>query len=116
MKTLLLDTVLWDLVKDASGNIAVASDPYSQSQDASSAARLFAGELWLDTTQGIPYWSQILGQLPPLSLVKELIVNAALGVPGVTAATVFITAFVGRRLSGQLQITNSSGATSVAAF
>lgn len=28
MKTLLLDAVKWDLVKDVSGNIALASEPY----------------------------------------------------------------------------------------
>jgi hypothetical protein len=109
LKTFLLDVDQWDLVLDASGNIAVASDPYSQSQDAASAARVFAGEVWYDTTQGIPYWSEVLGQLPPISLIKALISNAALSVPGVVTAVTFITSFVARRVTGQIQITNSNG-------
>jgi hypothetical protein len=116
LKTLLLAIDTWDLVLDASGNIAVASDPYSQSQDAASAARVFQGEVWYDTTQGIPYWSEILGQLPPISLIKTLISNAALTVPGVTAAVTFITSFLNRRVTGQLQITNSNGDSIVVNF
>ncbi len=42
--TLLLDQVTWDLAVDTSGNIAVASDPYSQAQDAASSIKTFAGE------------------------------------------------------------------------
>ena len=41
MNTLLLDLTNWDLLVDASGNIAVASDPYSVAQDVASAVRVF---------------------------------------------------------------------------
>lgn len=116
MNTILLDTVAWDLVKDANGNIAMASDPYSQSQDASSADRLFAGELWYNTTIGIPYFSEILGLLPPLSLIKARLVAAALRVPGVTRAVCYFNTFADRKLSGQIQITNSTGNSSLAEF
>lgn len=114
--TLLLDTASWDLVLDVQGNIAVASQPYSLAQDAASACKLFQGELYFDTTQGIPYFTQILGQLPPLALIKQRLVEAALTVPGVTAAKVFISGFSGRRLSGQVQITDEAGITTVASF
>ena len=83
MKTLLLDQTTWDLVVDASGDIAVASDPYSIAQDAASAIRTFQGECYYDTTLGVPYWSQILGRSPPLSLLKAKLVAAALTVPDV---------------------------------
>lgn len=114
--TLLLDTATWDLTVDAAGNIAVASEPYSLAQDAASAIRLFAGELFYDTTQGIPYFSQILGQAPPLSLVKAYFVNAAMTVPGVVSAKCFITSWSDRVLSGQVQITDSAGNISAAGF
>jgi hypothetical protein len=61
VRSLLLSRPAWDLVLDASGNIAVASAPYAIAQDAASAIRLFAGEHWYDTAQGIPCFSQVLG-------------------------------------------------------
>ncbi len=117
MKTLLLDTVAWDLVLDINGDIAVASDPYSLAQDAASAIRLFQGELWYDTTLGVPYWSQILGESPPpLSLMKQKFVDAAMTVPGVVAAVCFISGVEGRRVTGQVQVTDQNGVLSVAGF
>jgi hypothetical protein len=115
-KTLLLDTVLWDLVLDTSGNIAVASEPYALAQDAASAIRLFQGELYYDTTQGVPYWTQVLGKTPNISLMKQLFANAALTVPGVKAARVFINSVSERRVTGQVQITTATGFSLAANF
>jgi hypothetical protein len=116
VQTLLLDVTTWDLVLDANGNIAIASDPYSLAQDAASAIRLFIGELWYDTSQGVPYWQDILGKAPPLSLVRSLFITAALTVPGVASAKVFFSSFSQRSLSGQVQITSSNGQTAAASF
>lgn len=116
MKTILLDTVLWDLVLDVSGNIAAATNPYALAQDAATAIKLFQGELWYDTAKGIPYWTTILGKTPPLSLLKQQFVNSALTVPGVVSAKCFISTFTQRVISGQVQVTDSNGQTSVAAF
>jgi len=116
MNTLLLDVQAWDLVLDVDGNMALATDPYSIAQDAASAIRLFLGELWYDTTQGVPYFGQILGQRPPISLMKAKFVAAALTVPEVTAAQCFITAFTDRVIEGQVQVTTKSGLTAAAAF
>lgn len=109
MDTLLLDRTLWDLCKDASGNIALATNPYSRTQDVASAARLFLGELWYDTTKGVPYSTEILGQMPPLQIIKERLVQAALTVPGVVSAQVVITDFSSRTLSGQIQFIDVDG-------
>lgn len=116
MNTLLLDPTTWDLLVDSSGNIAMASDPYSQAQDAASAIKLFEGELYYDTLSGVPYWSQILGLSPPLSLMKAKFNSAALTVPGVTTANTFITSYVNRVVSGQVQITNSDSNSAAVAF
>ena len=116
MDTILLDTVAWDLVVDADGNIAVASNPYSLAQDAASAIRLFQGELWFDTTLGVPYFQDILGKTPPLSLIKAKFVEAAKTVPGVVEAVCFITGITDRRLTGQVQITDTFGVISAASF
>ncbi len=106
----------WDLTLDASGNIAIASPPYALAQDAASECRLFAGEAYYDTTRGVPYWGQILGMAPPLSLVRAYLVRAALLVPGVVRAQAYFTAFSGRKLSGQVQVTDKTGNTVAAGF
>ena len=112
MQTLLLDQVSWDLTVDAAGNIAVASDPYSQAQDAASAIKTFLGECYFDTTVGINYLGQVFARPIPMALLKQVLVQAALTVPGVTSAQVVISALTNRTVSGQVQISNSNGATS----
>lgn len=114
--TLLLDRSTWDLVVDASGNIAVASQPYSLAQDAASACKTFLGEVYYSTDIGVPYWQQILGKNPPISLIKAKMVAAALTVPGVVSAKCFISSIQGRTVSGQIQVRDSSGVTTAAAF
>lgn len=107
----------WDLDVDTSGNIAVASDRYRMVQDVSTACRTFLGECWYDTTKGVPYWSDIFtGVMPPLELIKARLVEAALTVPGVVGAQVFITSIDGRQISGQIQITDTEGVIAAAVF
>jgi hypothetical protein len=110
-KTLLLDQDAWDLVLDSAGNIALAAPPYALAQDVGSAVKLFIGELWYDTSKGIPYFEKILGKTPPSSLIVELIRKAALTVPGVVSAQCVISAYNrdGRTVSGQIQFTDESG-------
>lgn len=109
MNTLLLDQTLWDLCKDAAGDIAVASDPYAIAQDAASAMRLFAGELWYNTTKGIPYFEQILGHSPPVGVLKGELIQASLSVPGVVGAKVFISSVADRTVTGQVQLDTVAG-------
>ena len=117
MQTLLLDTVKWDLCVDAAGNIAVCSEPYSLAQDAASACRLFQGELWYDVNQGVPYWQAILGQMPPLAYLRAQYQKAALSVPDVVSAKVFIANITPTRVvSGQVQITGPGKQTVAASF
>jgi hypothetical protein len=113
MKTLLLDTVAWDLVLDASGNIALAAEPYAQAQDAASAIRTFQGECYYDTTLGIPYFSRVLGKLPSAQYLKGQFTAAARTVPGVVTAQCFLRALQKRQLGGQVQITNDQGQSAV---
>lgn len=116
MSTLLLDTELWDLTVDVAGNIAVADAPYALAQDAASAIRLFLGELWFDTTQGVPYRELFLGKTAALPLLKAKLVAAALTVPGVVSARCFVRSIENRTVSGQVQVTDRSGLTSAAEF
>lgn len=116
MDTLLLDRSTWDLVLDVSGNIAVASNPYALAQDAASAIKLFQGELWYDTTLGVPYWTQVLGKAPNYALIKAKFEAAALTVPQVVAARCYISGFNDRGLTGQVQVTDQAGLLTAAAF
>ena len=117
MNTLFLEPNVWDLAVDVSGNIAVASKTYALAQDAASAIRTFQGELWYDTTQGVPYWQQILGHYPQMPLVKSYMVYAALTVPEITDARVYFSALgSNRQLVGQVQVTNSAGQTAFSGF
>lgn len=113
MKTLLLDNTGWDLLLDAAGNIAVAADPYSLAQDVASALRLFLGELWYNISKGIPYFTEILGHTPPVTFFQELMVQAAMTVPGVVSATCTIEAFENRKVTGQVVFTMKTGQTGV---
>ena len=109
MKTLLLDLDNWDLVADASGNIAVASEPYALSQDVASAIKTFLRDVYYNQTDGIDYFAEILGHTPPLQLFKQLMVDAALTVPNVVNAQCNVNAFEGREVTGQVVFTDVNG-------
>lgn len=109
--TLLLDRSSWDCCLTVNGNIAVATEPYSQVQDVASACRLLEGEAWYDNQIGVPYFQQILGQFQPLQVLREKLNIEAATVPGVTSATAVLEAIVDRSLSGQVQITTEDGTT-----
>lgn len=109
MKTLLLDVGAWDLVLDAAGNIAVATDPYAKAQDVASALRLFAGELLYDVSKGVPYFGEILGEAPPVTYFQELMVRAALTVPGVVSAQCTIESIENRAVRGQVTFRTTDG-------
>lgn len=116
MQTLLLDTVAWDLVLDANGNIAVASNPYSLAQDSASMIQTFQGEVFYDTTVGIPYFKSVFGKSPISTPIKSLMVGAALTVPEVANAQCFINSFSQRTLTGQVQIFQTTGQVSASNF
>lgn len=124
MDTLMLDTSLddlglpkWDLMLDASGNIAVQSGAAALAQDAASAIKTFLGECYWDTTVGVPWSQQILGRRPNLALFKQQLTDAALTVPDVASAAVYISSFNNRVVSGQVQVISSTtGQIGVANF
>lgn len=116
MKTLLLDVSSWDLVLDAAGNIAIAAEPYAVAQDVASAIKLFAGELWYDTTKGVPYFASILGKSPPVEFYKAANVAAALTVPTVVSASCTISSFQNRTVGGSVTFRRSDGTSNTVQF
>lgn len=107
--TVLLDTSAWDLVLDAHGNIAMASPPYALAQDVSSAVRTFSGEVYYDTSLGVPYFAD-----QQASILTQEISDQALTVPGVVSVTTTVTALSETgALSGQIAFTDESDQTTV---
>jgi hypothetical protein len=108
MNTILLDVGLWDLTLDASGNIALAAEPYALAQDVASACRTVLGEVYYDTTIGVDYFGLIFGLTPPTSVFQEQFIAAALTVPDVVSATCVIEAYdaASRLATGQVLFTD----------
>lgn len=115
-KTLLLDRSAWDLVLDSNGDIASASPPYALAQDVASAIKLFLGELWYDTTKGVPYFENVLGKLPPASLLASLIEKAALTVSGVVSAQCSLNPLENGLATGQLAFIDERGSANAISF
>lgn len=109
MNTMLLDRDLWDVCLDSNRNWAVASDPYSIAQDVASAVRTFIGECYYDTTIGVPWFADVYGQFPPLSLFKALVVQAALTVPEVVRAKCLVASYQNRVITGVVEILDLNG-------
>ena len=116
MDTILLDPSTWDLLVDSKGNIALASNPYSIAQDVASAIKLFLGELYYDTSKGVPYFDQILGQSNPIAIMKLQAEKAALTVPEVVSAKCTALYNVDRVLSGTVEVIDLTGAAQNVTF
>lgn len=90
----------------------MATPPYAVAQDVASAVKLFLAELWYDTTKGVPYFENILGQFPPLEFMRQKISDAALTVPGILpngSVQVTIASFANRAVTGQIAIITNDG-------
>ncbi len=112
MNPCLLDQSTCDLCVDPFGNWALASAPYAIAQDVASAIRTFLGEVWYNNTLGIPYFTAILGELPPVGIFQAYMVGAALTVPFVVAnpaPVCTITSFQQRNVVGSVTFTDSAG-------
>lgn len=109
MDTLLLNPTTWDLLIDAKGNIAMASAPYSLSQDIASAIKVFLGEAYYNHDLGIPYFESILGYAESASFLAVQFETAALTVPGIVVAQLTGLDFQNRQLVGTLKATDAFG-------
>ncbi|MCP1214143.1 hypothetical protein [Acetobacter okinawensis] len=113
MNTLLLDRTTWDLLLDHDGNIAVASSAYAIGQDISSAVRVFQGECYYDTDQGMPYRANILGKDQSLTVFQSQAEQVAATVPDVAEARCVVSALsYERAISGVILFTTTDGTTS----
>lgn len=111
MNTLLLNPTSWDFLVDANGNIAMASDPYSKSQDIASAIRTWLGEVYYNQNLGIN-WQNIIGHNPASSYVAAQLEAAALTVPGIVKAktTELFYDRITRKITGTVEAIDTTGA------
>lgn len=97
ISTLALSNLAWDLTTTPSQSkldgtaghtqdIAVATQGQAVAQDVASAIKLFAGELYYDSTQGVPYLSTLFSESYNAAMVAALLQNAAVSVPNVLQA------------------------------
>jgi hypothetical protein len=99
------------LTADSSGNIALADPDLSVAQDVACSILLFKGELYYDTTQGVPYYQTVFKQNYSGSLISNILRQIALQTTNVADAQVNITNFdyTTRKLTGKILITTNSG-------
>jgi hypothetical protein len=116
MKSLLLSRREWDLCLDAAGNIAVCQPPWAVAQNVATAIKTFRKDCWYDQQKGLPYLEQIFGKYPPQSRLRWLIWQCALTQTGVLAASVKRLNLTGRRLTGQVMVTDQQANTQLVNF
>ena len=109
MNTLQLNSS-WDLMSDSSKNIAVATNGYAIAQDVASAIRTVLGEVYYNTTQGVPYFTNVFGQKISLSFLQTQFNKAALMVPGVVKAQTTINPIgPDRVMTGNVKVIDTNG-------
>lgn len=106
--TLLLDAN-WDLMLDSGGNIATVANGYAIAQNVANTVRLFTKDAYFDQDKGIPHFEIELGHLPPMSVLRSRIIEAAKQVDGVADASVEFDKYEERTLSGEITITTKDG-------
>jgi hypothetical protein len=114
MDTLALSPA-WDLTLDGANNLAIISGPAQIAQDVASAIAVFLGELYWDTTQGIP-WLTMLGESYNPPLLIALLEQTTLTVPNVISAQATINSFQNGNISGIVKVIDTTGAAQNVSF
>ena len=84
VRNLAISPITGDLAL-VNGNLALVSDNAGIVQAANSALRMVLGEWFLDATQGVPYPQLFQRKGTSLALIKQTLVDALLGVKGITS-------------------------------
>ena len=112
-------TADWDFDVDAYGNWRTVGDAtpgdltgpgYRLAQDVATRCLSWRGEVYFDTTQGIPY-ETIVGQFASIAYVQQLYTVEALKVPACAQAVPDLTLTRGnkRTLTGSLTVADFTG-------
>lgn len=98
-----------DVYLDSSGNLATVQDAHAVGQHVRQRLKTFSGEWFLDTTIGVPWLSEILGEGYAPALAEAVVKSEILDTDGVAAIESFGVGF--ERGSRALIIRNVSVAT-----
>lgn len=100
-----------DLHIDAKGQLVMAQAPLNQRI----ACRLktFQGEYWIDTTLGIPYFTEVLKKNPDINVIRSLFAAEILKVAGVKTLESCTATFdrADRRLTVTFSVTGTDDLT-----
>jgi len=110
MDSLNIDDTNNDLFVDGQGNLAVATGGAALALNAACAIRTFSGEVFYDSTQGLPYFQSILGKNPPLEYVRSQLAKAALNADSdIVASRVFFSSLTADALERTFTYVNNQG-------
>lgn len=109
-KSLQLDNDSWDILLDGAGNLAITSDKQAVAQDVATACLSHLGEVWFDTTLGIPWLSEIVGKNSSVSYIQNQMEEEALRLPYVAQAlATVIFDREKRKASGLITVIDTQG-------
>lgn len=95
---LAIDQTTNDLYLDSSNNLAMAKDAQAVGEHVRQRLMTFYGEWFLDTTAGVKWLTEILGQRYDPALAEAVVKAEILDTDGVTGISGFSVSFVrGRR-------------------
>lgn len=98
----------WDIMLDASGDIALIEGKAQIAQDVASCVRVFRGEDIWDMRRGIPYKDDILGRPPVQPVMAAYMEEEAARVNGVEGAVLLMNT-ENRLTSISLIVTTEAG-------
>ena len=98
-------------------DIAFNTQGLAVAQDVASAIKLFQGELYYDTTLGVPYFGQVFTQQYNAAIINSLMQQAALTVPNVVEAVASVSNLdvngkPSRNITGTVKILDVNGEAS----
>lgn len=88
-----IDQTTNDIYFDDDGNLVMVTKALAVGQHARARLQTFFGEWFLDTSIGVPWLTQILGQRYDPALAEAVVKAAILGTDGVTGITSFSVTF-----------------------
>ncbi len=104
----------WDIQTDSIGNIATVTSAYAIAQNVANAVRLFTKDAYFNQAKGIPHFVVDIGQkyLSSVALLRTRVIKSAMAINGVASCSPeFKFDKDGRLVSGDIQITLTSGET-----
>ncbi len=99
----------WDLETDNNGLLRLISDKEQLAQKLTQRLKLFYGEWFLDTTRGVPYFGNILGERNENNVVVQLLTDEILKESEVTSVFNIQSSLINRKFAYSCDILSIYG-------